>query len=349
MSASSLRSGDTLMRQHGNQVDYENKAPLSPLSHSNVSSLTASPTPMSLDASTDLSGSNFTARTNSTTSPESTRESTASAATSTELAHLPVDCKPSEILPLSIPTKHEHLLSGFSYHQGLFDVHVSPRQWELFNEDIQKALKPSNFDRMAARLSKLKVLPIGPVYLTLTSIKAANNRAIEKKILQSLQDDVGENIGELAATMKRWNDETFAPLDLEVNIRLNSSALKRIQKEDRKCKEKEKKTMANYGTTSFYPDEEEEDTSPDADVGKKYKIVISRLSEPPGYSELGTENRNVSEHKVSMLDGTPIGAVEMPGSSVEHAIELPASIPASPAQAIGTQHASELPGESIKT
>ena len=182
---------------------------------------------------------------------------------------------------------------------------------------------------MTARLSKLKVLPIGPIYLTLTSIKAANNRAIEKRILQSLQDDVGENLGELAATMKQWNEETFAPLGLEVNIQLSSSALKRISKEEKKRKEKEKKTREKYGTAAYYPPDAEEEEPDSAEAGKKYKIVVSRLEPPPEYNEL--------KEQVLMLDGTPCGPAEMPDTSTAHISELPAVLPVMANQPEGAQ------------
>ena len=239
-----------------------------------------------------------------------------------------------EILPLSIPTQTEHLFSGFAYHQNLFDVHVSPKQWEEFNKDLKAALKPTRFDRFSARLSKHKIIPIGVVYLTARSIKAANKRALEKRVLQSLQDDVGESMGELAATLKRWNEDIFTPLGLDVNIQLTSSAIKRIQKEEKKRKEEERKTRALYGTTAFHPDddEEEEPISPDtAEAGKKYTIVISQLEDddegPPAYdnspSELDTEKEG---DQVPMLDSAPSMPVEMPDTSANAAFELPAAV-----------------------
>ena len=317
--------------QQSNQWNVGSQASLSPLSPAVFSPCMSIPA-TSIDSynleSSEAAPSH--SHITSTATPCPARISTASSRSTTDFVDSPIGRKSGQILPLSIPTKHEHLFSGFSYHHDLFDIQVSPKQWERFNEDIQKALKPNSFDRLTARLSNLKVLPIGPIYFTLTSIKAANNRAIEKRILQSLQDDVGENLGELAATMKRWNEEAFAPLGLEVNIQLSSSALKRISKEEKKRKERERKTREKYGTTAYYPPDVEEDEGDTADAGKKYKIVISRLEAPPEYNEF--------EGQALMLDGTPRGPAEMPDTSTAHISELPAALPVTAKQPDGLQH-----------
>lgn len=183
----------------------------------------------------------------------------------------------------------------------------------------------------------MPILPIGPIYLTLTAIKAANNRAIEKRILKSLQDDVGDKAGSLAAILKKWNDDTFAGLGLEVDIQLTSSAVKRAQKEEKKRKKEEQKVRKKYGTTSFYPDEEETSSPDSAGADSKYRIVISRLGSVenlPSYADSVAElpASDSKNENVPMLDSSECGVVEMPDTSIRSdlPVELPVAIPAVP-------------------
>ena len=269
---------------------------------------------------------------------------------SASLKHAPcgINRKPGLLLPLSIPTKHEHLLSGFSYHQDLFDLHISPKQWDSFNDDIQKAMNPGKLDRVAARLSKRRIPPMSPLLITAASIKAANKRAIERRVLQSLQEDVDDEMGELAATIKRWNEDIFASLGLEVNIRLTSSALRRTQKEEKKRKKKEMETRAKYGAATHNPnegDEVQEGLPEDSEAGNKYQIVITGLEPPPLYEEANMKElpgEEIGRH-ATMLDGKAVGGpVEMPGQVGDQVVELPAPLPA-PVE-LAASAAIELPG-----
>ena len=169
----------------------------------------------------------------------------------------------------------------------------------------------------------------------MAAIKAANNRAIEKRILKSLQDDVGDQVGSLAAVLKRWNDTTFAGLGLQVDIQMTQSAMKRAQKDEKKRKKEEQKMRKKYGTAAFYPDEEDTSSPDSVGADSKYRIVISRFEgaeAPPSYIE-GIAELPIGDRKgdtVPMLDSTECGIAEMQDTSMRTAelpVELPATIP----------------------
>ena len=241
------------------------------------------------------------------------------------------------VFPLSIPTKHNSIFSGFPYHQSLFDIHVSPKQWEMFNDDIQKSLDPSTYDRVAAKISRFNPWPIGPIGLTVKSIKVAHDRTMASRVLESLQEDTGGKAGELAIVVRKWNEEMFSPHGLEARIQLTKSAISRVQKEDQKRKEQERRTRKKYGTTAFYKEGESDvDSLNPSEADKRYHIVITRIEAPPEYShedgitELSTDAKCET---AAMLDSTPTGpvAIELPDTSTLQIAELPAAVPEVPA------------------
>ena len=224
------------------------------------------------------------------------------------------DDKPGDLLPMSIPTKTDSLFSGFPYQQGLFDLDISPRQWEQFNGDIQAALNPSAMDRLAMKTKNMPLLPIGPIYMAAYGIVQASNRSLDKKVIRSMQDDVGQNAGNtLAAVLERWNTQTFGRVGLEVTVQLARSAAKRTQKEEKRRKEQERKIREKYGTTHFY-DDDDQSSSAAMSNDKRYRILIQRAANaadpPPQYLQNQAPPPIPSKAPfhadvVPMLDSTP--------------------------------------------
>lgn len=115
--------------------------------------------------------------------------------------------------PVEISSVTPSITSGFPYHQKLFELHVSPEEWETFGDDVVQSLQLSIGARALAWTVGVSVGTVSlvgaPGYY---AGKAMQERSRANKVRRSMK-----NKGELDTALRRWN-VTFAERGFRVRI-----------------------------------------------------------------------------------------------------------------------------------
>ncbi|KAI9727585.1 MAG: hypothetical protein M1834_008024 [Cirrosporium novae-zelandiae] len=136
-------------------------------------------------------------------------------------------------LPFSVLSQSSRLASGFPYNSSLFHLRIPPDVWSEFSEDIVNATTLSLMQHvMAASVGVTMGLGGLIVSGTYVAREIARRKSIAnvKKALQEDESSSEDNRKGLPATLRRWNQEFFKDIGLEVSLEIPLDAAEREAK-----------------------------------------------------------------------------------------------------------------------
>jgi hypothetical protein len=123
--------------------------------------------------------------------------------------------------PVRIKTISQRLSSGFPYHPVLFDLHISPRDWNAFSAAITRTTKLTLGDRATIAATVAGVAATG---LWGASIYAGK-RTLDSRQAKQVRSEREEKAA-LGQVLKTWNENFFIRYGLEAQLEVSEAALR---------------------------------------------------------------------------------------------------------------------------